>query len=979
MRQVVTAVLVSRNGADYLERTLAALAAQTRQPDAVIAVDAKSSDRSGELLAASGPAQLVSVQSKASFGDGVAHGMHGVAPAETDNEWLWFLAHDSAPQPRALQQLLAAVEIAPSVAIAGPKLMRWDEPDVIAGFGESMTRFGASMPLVEGELDQAQHDVSDDVLGVAAQGMLVRRSLFRALGGFDPGLPSVDSGLDFSIRARLAGYRVILVPGARVTTSGGPEHFGLRTVSAARQLRVARSAQLHRRLVYARLFPLVVHWLSLLPLAVLRSLGHLLGKRPGAVPGEFAAAFGAAFGGGVTGARRNFRKTRAIGWAAIAPLRLPWSEVRERRGQAREAAVVGSGVAAEPRIGFIGGAGLGVVAFAAIAGFIAFGPLLGTLAVTGGGLLPLGDSVAALWGQVGYGWREIGTGFVGAADPFVAVLAIFGTLTFWEPSLSIVVFYFVALPLAATAAWFAARRMSSRSWVPAVAAVLWAIAPPFLASLTTGHLGASLAHVLLPWFVLAMINGARSVPAAAAASLLFAAVAASSPVLAPALLAGWLVWMIAQPKRVHRLLAIPIPAAVLFAPLVIQQLRLGNPLALLADPGVATPGGMASAWQLALGSPGSGLNGWAQLLEVLSLPAAAAPFVLVVLIATVAALALLAPFVPGSRRAFPSLVIAMLGFALAVASSRIEVTSFGGDTVSIWAGSGLSLFWLGLVGGVIVSLEALGRAAAASGALAVLTTVAMAAPLLAASFMGVADVAPSSGRIVSAVVAAESKSNPRIGTLIIVPEQKADGDDAISVALERGAGTTLDDQSTLAATRQQISETDARLTTLVGNLASRSSFDPSKDFEELYIGYIVLADARTDSAATSSGDVSSKEASSKEASAGEASAEVARTQETDAVRSRILDALDGNDRVIPVGESAIGLLWRVTTQPTVALEPGPGNAATPYGVAVLLAQGLVFLITLLLAIPASRRQHGVRASANSLEGPATTFDEDDHA
>jgi len=325
MRQVVTAVLVARNGAEYLERTLAALSAQTRKPDIIIAIDALSSDGSAELLTAAQPAQLVSAPGKSSFGDAIAIGMHGVPPAESDNEWLWFLAHDSAPEPRALQQLLAAVEIAPSVAIAGPKLMRWDKPDTIAEFGESMTKFGHSMALVENELDQAQHDVSDDVLGVAAQGMLVRRSLWSRLGGFDPGLPTVDSGLDFSIRARLAGFRVVLVPGARVASSGGPELFGRRSISASKRASAARRAQLHRRLVYAPGAALLFHWLSLVPLAVLRSLGALLAKRPGVIGGEFGAAFRAAFDRGVTGARRNLHRTRALGWGAIAPLRVPWA------------------------------------------------------------------------------------------------------------------------------------------------------------------------------------------------------------------------------------------------------------------------------------------------------------------------------------------------------------------------------------------------------------------------------------------------------------------------------------------------------------------------------------------------------------------------------------------------------------------------------------------------------------------------------
>ena len=52
VRPYVTAVLVCHDGAEYLPRSLAAIAAQTRPPDLLIAVDAGSRDQSPELLSA---------------------------------------------------------------------------------------------------------------------------------------------------------------------------------------------------------------------------------------------------------------------------------------------------------------------------------------------------------------------------------------------------------------------------------------------------------------------------------------------------------------------------------------------------------------------------------------------------------------------------------------------------------------------------------------------------------------------------------------------------------------------------------------------------------------------------------------------------------------------------------------------------------------------------------------------------------------
>ena len=135
MQPRVIAVLVARNGAQYLPRTLAALAAQTRRPDSVLLVDTGSSDDSAALMSAAAPANVISAPGRRTFGGAISHALQ-VAPSQAiEDEWLWLLGHDNAPDPSTLSAMLAAVEVAPSVAIAGPKLMRWDEPGVIASFG----------------------------------------------------------------------------------------------------------------------------------------------------------------------------------------------------------------------------------------------------------------------------------------------------------------------------------------------------------------------------------------------------------------------------------------------------------------------------------------------------------------------------------------------------------------------------------------------------------------------------------------------------------------------------------------------------------------------------------------------------------------------------------------------------------------------------------------------------------------------------
>ncbi len=920
-------MLVALNGARYLPRTLAALAAQTRRPDSTIFVDAGSSDTSAALMADVGIGQVEAIANRRSFGGAVAHAMQVSPPAESENEWMWLLGHDNAPEPTALAALLGAVEVAPSVAIAGPKLMRLDEPDVISSFGETLTPYGRSVSLVDGELDQAQHDIHSDHLGVAAGGMLVRRTVFAALGGFDHALPSADAALDFAVRARLAGHRVIGVPAARVSSAGPPELFGKRSVSVGAQNRIRRFAQLHRRLAWAPAPAVPLHWLTLIPLAVLRSLGHLVAKRPGAVGGEFAAALRAVFDGSIPAARANIRRNRTMGWAAVDALRLSWSDVRERRSSERAAAAA-QYTTVRDRPGFFVSGGPWVVLLAAIAGVIAFGRFVDAQALAGGGLLPLSATVGELWSHVGYGWHDIASGFTGAADPFATVLALLGSLTFWSPSLSIVFLYLAALPLAAITAWFCAARLSERIWPPAIAAIAWAVAPPFLASLSGGHLGAVIAHILLPTLVLAVVHAARNWSMAALAALLFAAVVASAPILAPALVLGLVAWIIANPRGVLRIIGIPIPAAALFAPLVFEQIARGNWIALFAEPGLPVAGSAPSPLHLALGESATGLIGWEAFLAPLGLPAGIAPIVVVALLVPLGILAVLSLFLPGTRRSVPAMVLALLGFATAVLASRLMVTTIGSETTSIWAAPAVSLYWLGLTGAMVVTLDVIRKAATAPALIAAVTLVTLAVPMLTVAASGGADVAASNGRMLPAFATAEAANRPDLGTLQIT----AQAGGGVATTLHRGLGTTLDEQSTLAATDESLGDADDRLATLAGNLASRSGFDIAGELDSLQIAFVLVPNVVDNSAAST--------------------------------RQRVADALDGNRLLTPIGSTANGFLWNYGDLADGTAPTGPGPLDTQVGVWIIVGQSIVFGLTLLLAIPTTRRRR-VRAARAS--------------
>lgn len=914
----VTAVLVVRHGGDHLQRTLEAIRSQDRAPDALVVVLAQADALAREQVAAAGPDRIVELQEALSFGEALRAGERVLEVPTSDADALWLLAEDTEPHPGALTALMATLETSRSVAVAGPKLVEWDASDRIAGLGRTMTRLGRSVPVVVDELDQGQHDGLSDVLGLDPAAILVRHAVWQALDGFDPALPTVDDGLDLGVRARLAGHRVTVVPEARVRFAGdgvaGPPGDG-RGRSRRRRARAARAAALHRRLAYAPAPAVPLHWLSFLPLAVLRAVRLLLVKRPGDIPGEFGAALGTMFSGRrVPRARRVLASSKQAKWSAIAPLRLQADEQRRRREAAAEARKARArGRSSE--LQFLGTGGGWVLLATAAASVGLFSWLITASGVGGGGLLPL-SGVADLWRNAAYGWRDVGTGFVGAADPFSGVIAVLGSLTFWAPSYAMLLLWLVAIPAAAIGVWFAASRLTERGSLRAVAALVYAFAPPFLTALAEARPGAVIAHVLLGWLAFAVFGAASSWAAAATASLLFAAVIAAAPSLAPALVVGWIVALSVSGRAAVRLAGLPIPALVLALPLIVEQVGRGTPFGLLADPGVPVGGPVPTPWQLAVGLPSGGWGGWGEFVGVF---VEVDPRLVASILAVPLVLAALASvLVPGWRRATLTLGTVLLGYATAVASTHVAVAVVGPDVVAVWAGAGLSLAWLGLVLASVSALDALRRGPALLGTVVAVVSIVAVVPTVVAIAADAVPLAPAAERTLPAYVVAQAETDPRVTTLRMEPEV----DGGLRATLEHGTGETLDDQSTLDQTRTELTDDQVQLATVAGNLASRSGFDPEAAVREFGVSFVLLAPASDDG----------REAAQTEA--------------------RARTALDGNPALIAVGETDFGALWRfAAAEPDADAAQIPPDAGGWLAVVITIVQALVIGAALLLSIP----------------------------
>ncbi|NCZ80951.1 MAG: glycosyltransferase family 2 protein, partial [Actinobacteria bacterium] len=168
--QFVTAIVVTHDGVTWLSEVVASLSSQKHKVDQIIAVDNGSIDGSVKLLTNAG-IEVIKKSRRNGFGSAVAAAVAKLPPADNESnqqEWLWILHDDCAPDRYALAKLLEAVVARPQVGIAGPKILGWYDRKHILEAGISITENGTRWTALEDrEHDQGQHDEIKDVLAVS--------------------------------------------------------------------------------------------------------------------------------------------------------------------------------------------------------------------------------------------------------------------------------------------------------------------------------------------------------------------------------------------------------------------------------------------------------------------------------------------------------------------------------------------------------------------------------------------------------------------------------------------------------------------------------------------------------------------------------------------------------------------------------------------------------------------------------------------
>jgi N-acetylglucosaminyl-diphospho-decaprenol L-rhamnosyltransferase len=205
-RASVVAVVVAHDSARQLSKCVQALVRQVP----VVVVDNASSDGSVEVARKGGAFVILNAKNE---GYGRANNQ-GVRAAKSA-EWCLIINPDAVAGPNCLSTLLEAAERNPNAAVIAPQLV---EPD-----GRRFAHGTSVLSDVSSADDQMDDVAKDDrvVAFVSGACVLVRRSAFIAVGGFDESIFLFYEDDDLCLRLRNAGFKIVQVDNAVVRHARG--------------------------------------------------------------------------------------------------------------------------------------------------------------------------------------------------------------------------------------------------------------------------------------------------------------------------------------------------------------------------------------------------------------------------------------------------------------------------------------------------------------------------------------------------------------------------------------------------------------------------------------------------------------------------------------------------------------------------------------------------------------------------------------
>jgi GT2 family glycosyltransferase len=224
-------IIVAYNHRQYLEACFASLddSGLDRATTRVLFVDNASSDGSYALVAdqilaggaTTGGIACELIRSDANLGFAGGNNLAIARAALAGDDFVYFLNPDTRVEPGFLAEAVAAAAGDPSIALVQSLVLRDGEDGIVNTFGNAFHFLGFGYAAGDGtsiESAEAAGRLGEvrDIAVASGAASLARLAILEAIGPFDDELFLYHEDAELSMRARLAGLRVVFAPRSRV-------------------------------------------------------------------------------------------------------------------------------------------------------------------------------------------------------------------------------------------------------------------------------------------------------------------------------------------------------------------------------------------------------------------------------------------------------------------------------------------------------------------------------------------------------------------------------------------------------------------------------------------------------------------------------------------------------------------------------------------------------------------------------------------
>jgi len=212
MPPLISVIIVNLNGERYLADCLGALNVQTFRDFEVIVVDNGSTDNSVIMIREKFPwVRVIPLAKNTGFSAGNNTGI-----TASSAPLIATLNNDTIVDKGWLGALHEPVRTDDAVGMVASKILLGHEGRELDSAGMLLYPDGMTRQRGHGERDEGQYDTLGEVLFPSACAALYRRSMLDQTGLFDEDFFSYCEDADLGLRARLAGWKAVLAPGALV-------------------------------------------------------------------------------------------------------------------------------------------------------------------------------------------------------------------------------------------------------------------------------------------------------------------------------------------------------------------------------------------------------------------------------------------------------------------------------------------------------------------------------------------------------------------------------------------------------------------------------------------------------------------------------------------------------------------------------------------------------------------------------------------